>query len=177
MTDYNQMGTTALGKLVAERTGMPCNSRNKPALVRKLEKMDAAAGTIGVYTSHGVALIAPDGTVTDMESPAPAKASDPENYKPVVRALKKFDKAAGKLRAHAVKVKRERAARVIHSDPALHAPALSYVRRAMARKQPPSLRALCAEMNAKGIKTPWGRKTWWPASVQNLLRQIAKEVA
>lgn len=135
--NYAEMGTTALGKLVAERTGMPCNSRNKPALVRKLEKMDAAA---------------PEAAAAEPVAEAPP-ASAPRARKP----------------------KLARRASSIHSDPALHAPALAYVRRAMARKQPPSLRALCAEMNAKGIKTPWGRKQWWPASVQNLIRQIAKE--
>lgn len=131
--NYSEMSTTALGKLVSERTGVACKSRNREALVRKLEKMDGSPAT------EPVAEVAP---------PPPAAPK---------------------------RARKPRSTSAIHSDPALHAPALAYVRRAMARKSKPSLRALCAELNAKGIKTPWGRKMWWPASVQNLIRQIAKE--
>ncbi len=54
--------------------------------------------------------------------------------------------------------------------------AITYVRRAMARKQPPSLRALCAELDEAKVAKPSGSKgQWFPSSVQALMRKIAKE--
>lgn len=165
--NYGEMETTALGKLVSERTGVECKSRNKPALIRKLEKMDAEAkpaDAMGMervlrrYESHGVAVIHPDGSVTEMERGASAAEA-----REVLAA--KTAKRARKPRPAAAK-------RAIHSDPALHAAALAAVRKAMSRKNPPALRELCAELEDKGIKTPWGRKTWWPSSIQSLLRQM-----
>lgn len=52
---------------------------------------------------------------------------------------------------------------------------VTFVRKALARKAPPTLRELCEELHASGIKTPRGRKTWWPSSVQNIIRKIDKE--
>lgn len=119
--------TTQLQKMVAERTGKPCNSRNREALLRKLAKMDA--------------------------EPAPAPAPTPP---PPPVAPKRARKPAKKPRAGSTH----------------HAAALAFVRKAMARKSPPSLRALCEEMSAKGIQKPRGGTDWWPSSVQNLIRQV-----
>ena len=117
--------TTQLQKMVAERTGKPCNSRNREALLRKLAKMDAA--------------------------PTPA----PEPVAPPV---------AAKLRRAPAKKPR--------AGSTHHAAALAFVRKAMARKSPPSLRALCEEMSKRGIQKPRGGTDWWPSSVQNLIRQV-----
>ncbi len=135
--------TTQLQKMVADRTGKPCTSRNRASLLKRLAKMDAAKpdGLAPDVKWDGVKRV--DAFVAEAAAPAPKRARKPAPAKSP-----------------------------IHSKPALHAPALAFVRRAMARKQPPALRELCKELEASGIKTPWGKKKWWPSSVQNLMRQV-----
>lgn len=137
--------TTQLQKMVAERTGQPCNSRNREALIRKLAKMDEGAAQLTVTRDGkavGAAVMGSDGVVrASVAKPVRKPKPKPATKKP----------RAGSTH---------------------HAAALAFVRKAMARKSPPSLRALCEEMKRRGIQKPRGGTDWWPSSVQNLMRQV-----
>ena len=60
---------------------------------------------------------------------------------------------------------------IVRSDVDRHAKALAAVRAAMSRKEPPSLRALGAELAERGIEKPRGGTDWMPSSIQSLMRQ------
>lgn len=137
-----------LQALVAKQTGKPCNSRNRPALLRKLGLPD---------------------TPRPADLPKTGKAASAETLK---RAVTDIAKAAKRPAPRQQTKPVAAPAITIRSAPERHAKALAYVRKAMARKSPPTLRALCEEMRKAKIQKPRGGTDWWPSSVQNLLRQI-----
>ena len=142
--------TSQLVKMVMDKTGMPCRSRNRSALLKKLglpaEKADPAKNPVKAKKEPTVR----------QKAKARAKAG--------VKAAK--DKRAAK-KAKPAKAKPT----TIRSDATLHAKALAAVKSAMSRKEPPSLRALCAEFTERGIEKPRGGTDWRPSSVQSLMRQ------
>ena len=141
--------TSQLVKMVMDKTGMPCKSRNRSALLKKLglpaEKADPARNPVKTKAP-----------TVRQQAKARAKAG--------VKAAK--DKRAAK-KAKPAKAKPT----TIRSDATLHAKALAAVKSAMSRKEPPSLRALCAEFTERGIEKPRGGTDWRPSSVQSLMRQ------
>ena len=141
--------TSQLVKMVMDKTGMPCKSRNRSALLKKLglpaEKSDPARNPVKTKAP-----------TVRQQAKARAKAG--------VKAAK--DKRAAK-KAKPAKAK----STVVRSDATRHAKALAAVKSAMSRKELPSLRALCAELAERGIEKPRGGTDWMPSSVQSLMRQ------
>ncbi len=150
--------TTQLQRCVAAKTGKPCNSRNRPVLLKKLGMQET--GKPGTVVDAG----GPDDY--DKIGKALRAATAPAN---VARITKKLNgKRPGKPKPNKV-AKGKRA-----SAPAdLRAIALKAVTAAMARKSPPSLRALCAELKERKIQKPRGGLDWLPSSVQSLMRQAS----
>ena len=141
--------TSQLVKMVMDKTGLPCRSRNRSALLKKLglpaEKSDPARNPVKTKAP-----------TVRQQAKARAKAG--------VKAAK--DKRAAK-KAKPAKAK----STVVRSDATRHAKALAAVKSAMSRKELPSLRALCAELAERGIEKPRGGTDWMPSSVQSLMRQ------
>ena len=141
--------TSQLVKMVMDKTGMPCRSRNRSALLKKLglpaEKSDPARNPVKTKAP-----------TVRQKAKARAKAG--------VKAAK--DKRAAK-KAKPAKAK----STVVRSDATRHAKALAAVKAAMSRREPPSLRALCAELTERGIEKPRGGTDWMPSSIQSLMRQ------
>ena len=141
--------TSQLVKMVMDKTGMPCRSRNRSALLKKLglpaEKSDPARNPVKTKAP-----------TVRQQAKARAKAG--------VKAAK--DKRAAK-KAKPAKAKPT----VVRSDATRHAKALAAVKAAMSRREPPSLRALCAELTERGIEKPRGGTDWMPSSIQSLMRQ------
>ena len=141
--------TSQLVKMVMDKTGMPCKSRNRSALLKKLglpaEKSDPARNPVKTKAP-----------TVRQQAKARAKAG--------VKAAK--DKRAAK-KAKPAKAK----STVVRSDATRHAKALAAVKSAMSRKELPSLRALCAELAERGIEKPRGGTDWMPSSIQSLMRQ------
>ena len=141
--------TSQLVKMVMDKTGLPCRSRNRSALLKKLglpaEKSDPARNPVKTKAP-----------TVRQQAKARAKAG--------VKAAK--DKRAAK-KAKPAKAKPT----TIRSDKERHAKALAAVKAAMSRREPPSLRALCAELTERGIEKPRGGTDWMPSSIQSLMRQ------
>ena len=141
--------TSQLVKMVMDKTGLPCRSRNRSALLKKLglpaEKSDPARNPVKTKAP-----------TVRQQAKARAKAG--------VKAAK--DKRAAK-KAKPAKAKPT----TVRSDATRHAKALAAVKSAMSRKELPSLRALCAELAERGIEKPRGGTDWMPSSIQSLMRQ------
>ena len=137
--------TSQLVKMVMDKTGMPCKSRNRSALLKKLglpaEKADPA------------------------KNPVKAKKE------PTVRQKAKARAKAGVKAAKDKRAAKKAKPTTIRSDKERHAKALAAVKAAMSRREPPSLRALCAELTERGIEKPRGGTDWMPSSIQSLMRQ------
>lgn len=166
--NYRTVGQ--LQVLVATQTGKPCNSRNRPALLKKLGLADVARPAGMPKTG------APTRTVRQK---AKAQAKAGVKAAKDKRAAKKQGKKDSKIIVKAMKrvaikptaVKSDVRV-IIRSDATLHSTALRAVKAAMGRAEPPSLRALCAELAERKILTPRGKKKWMPSSIQSLMRGV-----
>lgn len=157
--------TSQLVKMVMDKTGMPCKSRNRSALLKKLglpaEKSDPARNPVKTKAPtvrQQAKARAKAGVKAAKDKRAAKKAKPAKAKSTVVRSDKKAKPAKAKPTT-------------VRSDKERHAKALAAVKAAMSRREPPSLRALCAELTERGIEKPRGGTDWMPSSIQSLMRQ------
>lgn len=166
--------TTELQALVAAKTGKPCNSRNRPALLKKLGMAPEKPTGATPHQSCGP-LCQMDGKTPRHHAACPGVRDKAARRKPgaIVDAggPGDYDKIS---RATPAKVNGKRPGKPRPNKVDHHAIALAYVKKAMARVKPPSLFSLMCEMNEKKIKTPTGDEWRWKSSVQSLMRQAEK---
>jgi hypothetical protein len=171
-----------LQELLSIRTGgdVTTKSRNRPALLKRLGLPDVPRPTdlpkTGKAAGDAVARKAVKAIVKAMgvsakklngKRPGKPKSSKAAKGKPVVpkrRGKGKNKNIVKEVTEGMMRVAKKRAAD-------RRATALSCVTAAMARKTPPSLRALCAELKERKIQRPRGGLDWLPSSIQSLMRQ------
>ena len=173
--------TSQLVKMVMDKTGMPCKSRNRSALLKKLglpaEKSDPARNPVKTKAPtvrQQAKARAKAGVKAAKDKRAAKKAKPAKAKSTVVRSAKKAKPA----KAKSTVVRSDKKAKpakakptTVRSDKERHAKALAAVKAAMSRREPPSLRALCAELTERGIEKPRGGTDWMPSSIQSLMRQ------
>ena len=173
-TPFVHYTTSQLVRMVMDKTGLPCKSRNRSALLKKLglpaEKSDWSKNPV-LKPGDGPCAIEAINEKKRATVAAKRKAKPAKKASRPAKANARPAKDKKPVRKRALSHVAVAPATTVRSDKERHAKALAAVKAAMSRREPPSLRALCAELTERGIEKPRGGTDWMPSSVQSLMRQ------